>query len=66
MSRTPGRPRALITGTGGGQGRAAALRFAREGAKVVGCDLKADGAARRSGSCADAGGEMVSQGPAST
>ncbi len=24
---------ALITGTGGGQGRAAALRFAREGAR---------------------------------
>lgn len=29
---------ALITGTGGGQGREAALRFAREGAIVVGCD----------------------------
>src|ERR1700738_57880 len=32
---------ALISGTGGGQGRAAALRFAREGAKVFGCDLNA-------------------------
>ena len=31
---------ALITGTGTGQGRAAAVRFAREGARVVGCDLK--------------------------
>lgn len=31
---------ALITGTAGGQGRAAALLFAREGARVVGCDLK--------------------------
>ncbi|ADP95795.1 SDR family NAD(P)-dependent oxidoreductase [Marinobacter adhaerens] len=29
---------ALITGTGGGQGRVAALRFAQEGAIVVGCD----------------------------
>lgn len=32
----------LITGTGGGMGRAAALRFAAEGAKVIGCDLKAE------------------------
>lgn len=30
---------ALITGTGGGQGEAAAIRFAQEGALVVGCDL---------------------------
>jgi NAD(P)-dependent dehydrogenase (short-subunit alcohol dehydrogenase family) len=36
---------ALITGTGGGQGRAAAVLFAKEGAKVVGCDLKTEGAA---------------------
>ncbi|WP_313054279.1 SDR family NAD(P)-dependent oxidoreductase [Pseudomonas lopnurensis] len=33
----------LITGTGGGQGRAAALRFAREGAIVFGCDFNAEG-----------------------
>lgn len=33
----------LITGTGGGQGREAALRFAREGAIVVGCDVTAEG-----------------------
>ncbi|MEV5897395.1 SDR family NAD(P)-dependent oxidoreductase [Nonomuraea fuscirosea] len=32
----------LITGTGGGQGRVASLIFAREGAKVVGCDIQAD------------------------
>jgi NAD(P)-dependent dehydrogenase (short-subunit alcohol dehydrogenase family) len=30
---------ALITGTGGGQGRAAAELFCAEGARVVGCDL---------------------------
>jgi NAD(P)-dependent dehydrogenase (short-subunit alcohol dehydrogenase family) len=35
---------ALISGTGGGQGRAAAVLFAKEGAVVVGCDLKEDGA----------------------
>ena len=29
----------LITGTAGGQGRAAAILFAHEGAKVYGCDL---------------------------
>jgi len=34
---------ALITGAGGGQGRAAAVFFAREGAKVVVTDVKVDG-----------------------
>jgi meso-butanediol dehydrogenase / (S,S)-butanediol dehydrogenase / diacetyl reductase len=38
MSRLDGK-RALISGTGGGIGRATALLFAREGAHVVGCDL---------------------------
>ncbi|MEV4686423.1 SDR family NAD(P)-dependent oxidoreductase [Microbacterium sp. LWH3-1.2] len=34
---------ALITGIGGGMGREAARRFAAEGAKVVGCDINAQG-----------------------
>ena len=34
---------ALITGAGGGQGRAAALMFAKEGARVVVSDVKVDG-----------------------
>jgi NAD(P)-dependent dehydrogenase (short-subunit alcohol dehydrogenase family) len=33
----------FITGTGGGQGAAAAELFAAEGATVVGCDIKIDG-----------------------
>ena len=37
MARLAGKV-AFITGTGGGQGRAAALLFAREGAQVVACD----------------------------
>ncbi|MGP3534178.1 SDR family NAD(P)-dependent oxidoreductase [Microbacterium sp. RD1] len=32
--------RVLITGTGGGQGEAAQRLFAREGARVAGCDLR--------------------------
>ena len=38
MGRLDGK-RALVSGTGGGIGRAAALLCAREGAHVVGCDL---------------------------
>jgi len=34
----------IITGTGGGMGREAALTFAREGALVVGCGLYVDDA----------------------
>ena len=38
MGRVDGKV-AIITGTAGGQGRAAALLFSREGAKIVGCDV---------------------------
>lgn len=35
---------AVITGIASGQGRAAAMLFAREGATVIGCDLDLKGA----------------------
>src|SRR6478609_3542780 len=54
---------ALITGTAGGQGRAAALRFAAEGATVVGCDVKADGAAETVEMVRASGGRMTSTQP---
>lgn len=54
---------ALITGTGGGQGRAAAILFAREGAKVVGCDLNSEGAEETLEMVTRAGGDMVSMAP---
>jgi len=62
MGRLQGKV-ALITGTADGQGRAAALAFAREGAKIVGCDLKADLAAETVELVRRAGGEMVSMQP---
>jgi NAD(P)-dependent dehydrogenase (short-subunit alcohol dehydrogenase family) len=53
----------VITGTGGGQGRAAALAFAAEGAKVVGCDVKEQGSAETVELVRAAGGEMVAMAP---
>jgi meso-butanediol dehydrogenase / (S,S)-butanediol dehydrogenase / diacetyl reductase len=52
----------LISGTGGGQGRAAARIFAQEGAKVVGCDINADTAAETADLVRDAGYDMISVG----
>lgn len=54
---------ALITGIGGGMGRAAALRFAAEGARVVGCDLFEEGAAETVRLVKEAGGEIVNFAP---
>lgn len=54
---------ALITGTGTGIGRAAALLFAREGARVAGCDLDADTAEETVRLVTAAGGEMISTAP---
>ncbi len=54
---------ALITGTAGGQGRAAALLFAAEGATVVGTDVQADGAAETVELVRATGGVMDSTHP---
>lgn len=54
---------AFITGTAGGQGRAAALLFAAEGAHVVGCDLDAEGAAQTAAAIEAAGGAVTSTAP---
>ena len=62
MGRLSGKT-AIITGTGSGMGRAAALLFAREGARIVGCDIDA---ARGEGIAEEvrrAGGSMVSLHP---
>jgi len=53
----------LITGTGGGQGRAAALLFASHGARIVGCDVKEEGALETVEMVRKAGGEMFSLQP---
>jgi meso-butanediol dehydrogenase/(S,S)-butanediol dehydrogenase/diacetyl reductase len=57
MGRLDGK-RVLISGTGGGIGRAAALRCAREGAHVVGCDLNAEASAETVALARAAGGRM--------
>ena len=53
----------VITGTGDGQGRAAALRFAAEGALLVGCDLNAEAAALTESLVQEAGGSILSVAP---
>jgi NAD(P)-dependent dehydrogenase (short-subunit alcohol dehydrogenase family) len=54
----------IITGTGSGMGRAAALLFCAEGAKVVGCDINGDNAGATLRDAMQAGGQMVSLQPA--
>jgi NAD(P)-dependent dehydrogenase (short-subunit alcohol dehydrogenase family) len=54
----------IITGTGDGMGRAAALLFGKEGAKIVGCDIDAQKAERTLSDVKSSGGQMVSLHPA--
>jgi meso-butanediol dehydrogenase/(S,S)-butanediol dehydrogenase/diacetyl reductase len=54
---------ALITGIGGGMGRAAALRFTAEGARVVGCDLFPEGAEETVRLVRETGGEIENVAP---
>jgi NAD(P)-dependent dehydrogenase (short-subunit alcohol dehydrogenase family) len=53
----------IVTGTGGGMGRAAALAFARKDALVVGCDLQVETAPATVEAVRTAGGKMVSLQP---
>jgi NAD(P)-dependent dehydrogenase (short-subunit alcohol dehydrogenase family) len=53
----------IITGTGGGMGREAALTFAREGALIVGCGLYVEDAEATVAAVRAAGGKMVSLQP---
>src|SRR5579872_179727 len=53
----------LITGTAGGTGRAAAMRFAAGGAIVGGCDLDEAGALETVALVEAAGGRMTSSQP---
>src|SRR5205823_1640520 len=53
----------LITGTGGGQGRTAALAFAAEGAIVVGCDVDATSHQQTRQLVEEAGGSMTGRAP---
>jgi meso-butanediol dehydrogenase / (S,S)-butanediol dehydrogenase / diacetyl reductase len=52
-----------ITGTADGQGRAAALLFAAEGAIVAGCDIDAEGNAETVSMVTAAGGRMLGSAP---
>ncbi|SAL42422.1 Short-chain dehydrogenase/reductase SDR [Caballeronia turbans] len=54
---------AVITGIGSGMGRAAAILFAAEGAKVVGCDIDEESGSATIDSIREAGGIAVALAP---
>ncbi|MCP3730275.1 SDR family oxidoreductase [Sphingomonas sp. MG17] len=53
----------VITGTGGSMGRVAALQFAKQGGKIVGCDINVEQDAETTALVRAAGGEMTSIAP---
>jgi len=53
----------LISGTGGRQGRVAAMAFAMEGARVLGADIASKESAETTRMVREAGGEMISLEP---
>ena len=53
----------VITGTGGGMGRAAAIRFAKEGAVIAGCDLNPETNNETKRLVEAAGGKMHASAP---
>jgi len=53
----------IITGTGGAMGREAARQFAREGARVIGCDINAEAASETLDLVRAEGGAMESLHP---
>ncbi|MCW2995276.1 MAG: 3-oxoacyl-[acyl-carrier-protein] reductase FabG [Conexibacter sp.] len=53
----------VISGLAGGQGREAALLFSREGARIVGCDLNAEGVHETEALVRAQGGEIECQAP---
>ena len=53
----------VITGTAGGQGREAALKFAAEGAIVAGCDVNSEGNSETKRLVEAAGGKMHNTAP---
>ena len=50
---------AFITGAASGMGRACSIRFAKEGAKIIACDINDEGLAQTEKQVKEAGGEIL-------